>query len=195
MIDGCPVDLVVLASARLDELVHQKLVEAEGRRTLGTVRLGFAVRIGAPRPAIAMEADTRAALLAAPAIGLADPASGATTRIFFAKLLGDMGLAERLRPRVRLLPDGTAAVEALARGEVAVAMGQISEIRPVVGAVLVGPLPDALQLRTVCAAAVAVHVARPEAARGTIAYLRSPEVASAVATAAFDPPADAAARP
>ena len=103
---GCPVDLVVLAPARLDELVHHELVEAEGRRTLGTLRLGFAVRIGAPRPAIATEADIWAALLAAPAIGLANPASGATTGIFFAKFLGDMGLTERLRPRVRLFPGG-----------------------------------------------------------------------------------------
>ena len=70
-------------------------------------------------------------------------------------------------------------------------MGQISEIRPVVGAVLVGPL----QFRTVCTAAVAVHAARPEAAHGTITYLRSPEMASAFATAGFDPPADGAAHP
>ena len=192
---GRPVDLVVLPTARLDELVRQGLVAAEGRGALGTVRLGLAVKAGAPRPAIATEADIRAALLAAPAIGLADPASGATTGIFFAKRLGDMGLAERLRPVIRLFPDGTAAVEAVARGEVAVAMGQISEIRPVAGADLVGPLPDALQLRTVYAAGVTVHAARAEAARTAIAFLRSPEMAPAFAAAGFDPPEDGAARP
>lgn len=192
---GRAVDLVVLPPARLDELLQQGLIEAEGRRALGLVRLGLAVRVGAPRPAIATEADIRAALLAAPVIGLADPASGATTGMFFARLLGDMGLAERLRPHIRLFPDGAAAVEALARGEVAVAMGQISEIRPVAGVDLVGPLPDALQLRTVYAAAVAAHAARPEAARRAIAFLRSPEMTPAFAAAGFDPPDDGAAQP
>ncbi len=187
---GRPVDLVVLPPARLDELVGLSLVSPEGRVPLGTVRLGAAVRAGAPRPAIATEADVRAALLAAPSIGLADPASGATTGIYFAKLIGDLGLAETLKPRIRLYTDGTAAVEALARGEVALAAGQISEIRPVVGADLVGPLPEAMQLRTVYAAGVSTHAARPEAARAVIAFLRSIRMAPAFSAAGFDPPPD-----
>ncbi len=185
---GGGVDLVVLPPERLDELIRQGLVAA-GPLPLGTVRLGLAVKTGTPRPAIATEADVEAALLAAPAIGLADPASGATTGIFFAGLLRKLGLADTLKPRIRLFPDGTAAVEALARGEVALAMGQISEIKPVAGADLVGPLPDALQLRTVYAAGVAAHAARPEAARAVMAFLRSPGVAPAFAAAGFDPPA------
>ena len=195
VVGGSAVDLVVLPPSRLDDLVRQGLVEAEGRQPLGTVRLGLAVAAGAPHPAIATEADVRSALLATPSIGLADPASGATTGIFFAKMLGDMGLAEALRPHVRLFPDGTAAMEALARGEVGIAMGQISEIRPVSGADLVGPLPDALQLRTVYAAGVASHAARPEAARRTIAFLRSAAIAPAFTAAGFDPPVDRPARP
>ncbi len=185
---GGAADLVILPPARLDELVGRGLVAPEGREPLGTVRLGAAVRAGAPRPAIATEADVRAALLAAPSVGLADPASGATTGVFFAKLLRDMGLAEPLKGRLRLYPDGTAAMEALARGEVALAAGQISEIRPVAGAELVGPLPEALQLRTVYAAGVSTRAARPEAARAAIAFLRSARVAPAFLAAGFDPP-------
>ena len=188
IVGGGAVDVVVLPPARLDELVRQKLVEAGGRAPLGTVRLGLAVKAGAARPGIATEADVRATLLAAPTIGLADPAAGATTGIYFAKLLAKMGLAETLKPRIRLFPDGTAAMEALARGEVAVAMGQISEIRPVGGTDLVGPLPDALQLETVYAAGVATHAARPAAARAVIAFLRSARIAPAFLAAGFDPP-------
>ena len=189
------VDLVVLPPARLDELAATGLVETGSPVPLGTVRLGVAVRAGAPRPAIATEADVRAALLAAPSIGLADPASGATTGIFFAKRLGELDPAEALKPRIRLFPDGTAAMEALARGEVALAAGQISEIRPVAGVDLVGPLPEALQLRTVYAAGVAAHAARPEAARAVIAFLRSARMAPAFSAAVFDPPPDAPPQP
>ncbi len=192
---GTVVDLVVLPPARLDELVKASLVFAEGRVPLGTVRLGAAVRAGAPRPAIATESDVRAALLAAPSIGLADPASGATTGIYFSKLIRDLGLEAALKPRIHLFPDGTAAMEALARGEVALAAGQISEIRPVAGVDLVGPLPESMQLRTVYAAGVSTHAARPEAARAVIAFLRSARMAPAFSAAGFDQPPDGPSRP
>ena len=187
VVGGGAVDLVVLPPARLDDLVRQGLVEADGRASLGTVRLGLAVKAGTSRPAIATEADVRATLLAAPGIGLADPASGATTGIFLAKLLGRMGLADTLRPRIRLFSDGTAAMEALARGEVTLAMGQISEIRPVSGTDLVGPLPDTLQLETVYAAGVSTHAARPAAAHAVITFLRSAKMTSAFVAAGFEP--------
>jgi molybdate transport system substrate-binding protein len=191
---GSPVDLVVLPPARLDDLARRGLVEA-GSVPLGTVRLGLAVRSGASPPGIATEADVRAALLAAPSIGLADPASGATTGVFFARRLAELGLSEALKPRIRLFPDGTAAMEALARGEVALAAGQISEIRPVAGVDLVGPLPEALQLRTVYAVGVAAHTTRPEAARAMIALLRSARMAPAFSAAGFEPPMDAPSPP
>ena len=189
---GAPADLVVLPPARLDELAAQGLLAPDGRADLGAVRLGLAVRSGAARPAVATEADIRSTLTAAASIGLADPASGATTGVFFAKLLKQMGLDETLRPRIRLFPDGTAAMEALARGEVALAAGQISEIKPVTGVDLVGPLPDALQLRTVYAAAVTRSATSPDAARAVITFLTSAKMAPALAAAGFDAPPSAA---
>ena len=184
---GDPADIVVLPPARLDELARRGLVLPD-HVDLGTVRLGVAVRAGAARPAIATEADVRAALLAAPSIGLADPASGATTGIYFAKLLKQLGLDQTLAGRIRLFPDGTAAMEALARGGVSLAAGQISEIKPVSGVELVGPFPDALQLRTVYSAAVTKASHAPEAARATIAFLASDKVAAAFAAAGYDAP-------
>ena len=186
---GTPADIVVLPPTRLDELVTQGLVDPVGRTTLGVVRLGFAVRSGAPKPDIATEGDVRAALSNAPTIGLADPASGATTGLYFAKLLKTMKLEEVLRPKIRLYADGTAAMEALARNEVAVAAGQISEIMPVAGVDLVGPLPEVFQLRTIYAAGIlkATHV--PDAAKTVIAFLTSAKMTPAFTAAGFDLPA------
>ena len=192
---GAAVDIVVLPPARLDELVGQGLVGGSEVVSLGDVRLGLAVRSGTPRPSVATEGDIAAALLAASSIGLADPASGATTGIYFAKLLDHLGLADRLKSRIRLFSDGTAAMEALSRGEVGLAMGQTSEIKPVAGVDLVGPLPEALQLRTVYAAGVAAHAARPDAARAVIAFLRSTPMLPAFEAAGFDRPDGGPARP
>jgi homoserine O-acetyltransferase len=188
VIAGEAADIVVLPPAQLDKLAQQGAVAADGRASLGTVRLGMAVRSGAPRPAIATEDDVRAALLAAPSIGLADPAAGATTGIYFAKLLKEMHLDEPLRSRIKLFADGTAAMEALARGEIAMAAGQISEIKPVTGIDLVGPLPEAMQLRTTYAAAIAKGSHDPSAARAIIGFLTSAQMAPAFAAAGFDAP-------
>ncbi len=188
---GAPADLVVLPSAQLDELAARGLVAPDGRADLGAVRLGVAVRHGAARPAIGTDADVRSTLAAAASLGLADPASGATTGVFFAKLLKQMGLAETLKSKIRLFPDGTAAMEALARGEIALAAGQISEIKSVGGVDLLGPLPDALQLRTVYAAAITKDAASPGAARAIIEFLTSAKMTPALATAGIDPPVSA----
>lgn len=185
---GATVDIVVLPLVGLDELTRRGLLLPDGRASLGIVRLGLAVRRGAAWPAIVTEADFRAALLAAPLIGLADPASGATTGIYLAKLLKRMGLEETLRPRTRLYPDGAAAMQALARDEVAVAAGQISEIKPVSGVDLVGLLPEVLQLRTIYAVSVARRSHDAAAARAMIGFLTSPQMTPAFVAAGFDPP-------
>ena len=188
---GASVDVVVLPPAGLDELVQRGLVVPGSARALGLVRLGVAVRSGAARPAIATEADVRATLLAAASIGMADPAAGATTGVYLAGLLKRMGLSQTLRPKIKLYTDGTDAMRALARGDVALAVGQISEIKPVPGVDLAGPLAMPLQLCSVYAAGVASHAAAPEQAAALIALLRSPPAAPAFAAAGFDPPPDA----
>ena len=190
---GAPADIVILPPSGLDTLDTRGVTTPDGRESLGTVRLGVAVRSGAPKPSITTEADVRAALSMAPTIGLADPASGATTGLYFAKLLKQMDLDEALKPKIRLFADGTAAMEALARGEVALAAGQISEIKPVTGVDFVGPLPDSLQLRTTYAAAVTRGAHSAAAAHAMIAFLTSAKMAPAFAAAGFDPPQSVAA--
>ena len=187
VVAGAPADILVLPPARLDELAAAGLVEP-GARALGVMTLGAAVRTGAPRPAIDSPEAFRAALLSASAIGLADPASGATTGVYFAKLLKDMSLTEPLAGRIKLYSDGTAAMEALARGEVAIAAGQVSEIMPVAGIDLIGRLPAPLQLRTTYAAAVTKSSAHAVEARAAISFLASPAMAGAFAAAGFAAP-------
>jgi molybdate transport system substrate-binding protein len=185
---GEAADLVILPPAPLGDLAKAGLVLADTQRSLVLVRIGAAVRAGAPHPAIADEASFKAALAAAPSLGMADPASGATSGIYLAKLVQQLGLGEALKDRIKLYPDGANAMAALAQGEVALAAGQISEIVPVAGIELVGPIPEALQLKTIYAAAVAAKSASPEAARALLSLLAAPEMAAVYRANGFDPP-------
>lgn len=181
-------DVAVVPPAPLGDLVRRGLVSGGTEVQLALVRIGAAVRSGTPHPAIATVDEFKATVLAAPSIGMADPASGATSGIFLAKMLEQLGVIEQVRPKLKLYPEGQTAMEAGARGEVALGLGQISEITPVAGMDMLGPIPDALQLRTIYAAGLAKQSHAPEAALRLLAFLRGPEAAAAMAAQGFEAP-------
>jgi molybdate transport system substrate-binding protein len=181
-------DVAIAPPSQIDDLIARGFLAAGSRVDLGVTSLGVAVKSGAPRPVIDTAAALRQAFLDAPSIGLADPATGATTGVYFAKLLKDQNLAEAIAGRLTLFPDGARAMEALAAGKIALSAGQISEILPVAGVDLVGPLPDAVQLRTTYSAGVSTRAASPEAARALIRLLSGPDLAGAFKANGFDKP-------
>jgi molybdate transport system substrate-binding protein len=185
---GDRADLVIVPPAQMEALAKDNLVIAGSKSDLGLVRLGAAVRAGAPKPNIASAESFKEAVLAAASFAFADPKSGATSGIYLDKLMAQLGIADRVRPKLKLYPDGTNAMEAVARGEVDLAAGQISEALPVKGVVLVGALPDALQLKTIYAGGLATKSAAPPEAKALLAFLTSPAVASLFQQAGFEKP-------
>jgi len=83
------------------------------------------------------------------------------------------------------VPGGYPA-EKVATGEAEVVVHQISEIVPVKGVVLVGPLPAELQKVTVYSAGLAARSAAPETARAFIAFLTRPAFKAKFAAAGLD---------
>ena len=125
-------------------------------------------------------------MLAASSIGMADPATGATSGIYLAKLLEQLGVMDAVRPKLKFYPEGQVAMEAAARGEVAFGLGQVSEILPVVGTDLVGTLPEALQLKTVYAAGLAAGGRNKEAASRLMRYLSGPKAVASYKAQGFE---------
>lgn len=186
--DGAPGDVVLALPAQLDDLTRRGLVVAQSRRRVALARLGVAVKIGAPMPDIATAAALKRAFLATPSLGLADPAAGATTGIYFARMLHEQGMEAALVGRLHLYPDGTSAMRALARGEVELAAGQVSEIVPVAGVQLVGRLPSDLQLLTIYEAGIASHAQAPDAAAKLVAVLMSDAATPVLAALGLERP-------
>ena len=75
----------------------------------------------------------------------------------------------------------------VARGEAEIGFQQISELRPIAGIELVGPLPAEVQRITVYSAAVAASAREPEAAKALIAFLASPSAAPAIENTGLEP--------
>jgi molybdate transport system substrate-binding protein len=147
--------------------------------------MGVGVREGAPVPDIATSEAFKQALLAARSLVYVDPAQGATSGIHFAGLLQKFGIADDVKSKTTLVPGGYPA-ELVANGEVEMVVHQISEIVPVKGVRLVGPLPKDVQKVTVYSAGIAKKAVTPDAARSFVTFLTSPAIKARFAAAGLD---------
>jgi len=168
-----PADVVIMSDTVLNDTIAKGGVVAGSRTDIARTGMGVGVREGAPKPDISTVDALKRALLEAKSIVYVDPASGATSGTHFASVLHKLGLVEALKPKTTLVPGGYPA-ELVAEGKVEMVVHQISEIVPVKGVTLVGPLPKELQKITTYSAGVATKAGNAELARGFIAFLTRP---------------------
>jgi molybdate transport system substrate-binding protein len=166
-------DVVILPAPGIADLERGGGLVAGTRTGLGRTGMGLGVRRGAPVPELSSPEALKRVLLSARAIVATDPASGATAGIYFAKVLARLGIAEAVKPKLAVVPGGSACA-AVAKGDADVCVQNISEILPVGGVTLAGPFPAALQNFITYTAAVPANAPAPEAGRALIGYLTAP---------------------
>jgi molybdate transport system substrate-binding protein len=88
-------------------------------------------------------------------------------------VLARLGIADEMKPKIVTPDPGTPVGEVVARGDAEVGVQQISELLPVAGIEIVGPLPDALQKITTFSAGVLVAAKEPDAARALVKFVAS----------------------
>lgn len=179
-------DLLILPAESVEAYAKQGKVVPGSAAPLGKVGIGVAVREGAPSPDIATPEAFKQALLAAKSIVYIDPARG-TSGKHFAGVLQQLGIADAVNAKAQL-GSGGYVVAPVGRGEIELGVHQISEILPVPGVKLVGPLPEALQKWTVYTAVAMPGAKSPEAARELVAFLTSAEARALFAPKGFSAP-------
>ncbi|MBI3637236.1 MAG: substrate-binding domain-containing protein [Candidatus Rokubacteria bacterium] len=182
---GEPADVVISSDTGLDTLIKEHLVVAGTRKDLARTGVGVGVREGAPKPDISTPEAFKQMLLAAKAVAYVDPAQGATSGIHFAAVQQRLGIADAIKPKAVLFAGGYAA-EAVAKGQADVVVHQISEILPVKGVTLVGPLPKELQKVTVYSGGIAAKAPSPELARAFLDFLARADFRPKFAAAGLD---------
>jgi molybdate transport system substrate-binding protein len=178
---GAVFDIALLPRPELDALSQAGKIAAGTQTDITRSAVGLAVRSGAAKPDIGSVEALKQALLKARSIGYSDGPSGA----YIAGLLQRLGIADEVKPKVRLTsaPVG----ELVASGEAEVGMQQIVALLPVKGADLVGPLPSELQNIIVYAAGLSACAAEAAAARKFIAFLATPEVVRIIRAKGMEP--------
>ena len=162
---------VVIAPAGIDDLIKQGKVVANTRAPIARADQGVAVRAGAPKPDISSVDAFKRTLLNAKSIAYGDEGA---TRVYLENLFQRLGIAAEMKAKTKLQKGGH-VTQAVADGEAELGFTFISNILPVLGAELAGPIPGALESSAFFTAAIATGAKEPEAAKALIEFLRAPE--------------------
>ncbi|HYC18720.1 MAG TPA: substrate-binding domain-containing protein [Pseudolabrys sp.] len=179
-------DVAVITPGVIDELAGAGKIASGSRVDLATVGVGVVVKEGAPKPDVSTVEAFKNALLAAKSVAYIDPASGGSSGVYIDKLLERLGIADKVRPKAKLKKGGYVA-ELVVNGEAELGLHQISEIVPVKGAALVGPLPKEIQNTTTYAAALSNSPQNKDAAQALIKMFSGPAAAAVLKTKGMEP--------
>src|SRR3954468_19062606 len=182
---GQRADIVVVTTEVLERLEKDGKVPAGRGTPLARVGIGVAVHEKAPLPDISTPEAMRRTLLAAKSIVYINPKTGTSGKHVEA-MLEKLNVLEQMKSKTTFVDEGY-AVAPVGRGEVELGIHQISEILPVKGVRLVGPLPQELQRYTVYAAAPVPGGANAQAVSDFIRHLTSVEARGRLAAAGYSP--------
>jgi len=179
-------DVAVLTPEAIDGLAKEGKVVAGSRADLAKTGVGVVVRAGTPLPDISTVEAFKRTLLAAKSVAYIDPAAGGSSGIYVGKLLERLGIAKEINAKAVLVHGGAVATRVV-DGEADIGIHQISEILPVKGAVLVGPLPAEIQNFTVYAAGVATAAKDGGAAGALVKFLSGPQALPIIRSKGMEP--------
>src|SRR6185295_9388157 len=117
-----------------------------------------------------------------------DGASRGAIESMFAR----MGIAAEVKPKIILAPGSGPATESVAAGKAAMVITSFSEIVPIRGVEILGPLPGEYQLAIRFSAATSASSTNAEAAKALIAFLSGPTAAPVLKSKGIDPTVSAA---
>ena len=180
---GARGDLVIAVAGSINELEAEGILQQGARVDLVTSEVAMAVKLGAPVPDISTQEAFIATLRASRSFAFSKQgASG----MYFASLLKRLGLDEELRPKATVLAEGLTG-ELVARGEIELAVQQMSELMQVSGINIFAKLPPAVQQSTTFSIGVFKDPTKPEVISAFNAFMRTPVVAAVYKRQGLDP--------
>jgi molybdate transport system substrate-binding protein len=179
-------DVAVLTPDAIDGLIKDGKVVAGSRADLAKTGVGVVVRAGTPLPDISSVDAFKRTLLAAKSVAYIDPAAGGSSGIYVGALLERLGIAAAVNAKAKLIHGGAVA-DHIADGQAEIGIHQISEILPVKGVVLVGPLPAEIQNFTIYSAGVGTAAKDSATASALVKFLAGPRAVPIIKAKGMEP--------
>src|SRR6201987_3337900 len=180
---GEPADVLIMVGYALTDLTKKGKVVPDSQVELVQSAIGVAVKAGAPKPDISTADAVKRALIAAKTIAYSDSARGVYVST---EMFKKLGIEEEMKGKARKIP-ATPVGEIVAKGQPELGFKQISELKPVAGIDIVGPLPADLQKITIFSAGIATGSKEPEAGKALIKFLSSPIANAEIVRSGMDP--------
>jgi molybdate transport system substrate-binding protein len=177
-------DVVVLVPAMLDDLVRQNKVTAGTSTDVARVGLGVAVRKGGPKPDIGSADTFKKTMLAAKSIVYTKESQTSAVLI---PVMDRLGIAAEMAPKTILETGSSATAQDIASGKAELGFILISEILPVTGIELAGPLPAELQKYVVFTAGIGATSKDSAAAKAFLDFLKAPAAAPVLKANGMEP--------
>jgi molybdate transport system substrate-binding protein len=180
---GEPVDVVIGVREALDKLAGEGKVDAKSETDLAKSLIGAVVRAGSAHPDISSMDAFKRALENAKSIAYSDSASGVYIEtVIYPKL----GVSDAVKAKSRMIPADPVG-EVVARGDAELGFQQLSELKPVKGIDLLGPIPAEVQKVTTFTAALATSAQERAAGEALIQFLAAPEAVEAIRRSGMEP--------
>jgi molybdate transport system substrate-binding protein len=173
---GEPFDVALLTTEAADQLIQEGKIAAGSGVNVARVGVGVGIRAGAPKPDISTPDALKRTLLNAKSITYAKEGAA---RVLIEKIYERLGIADQVKPKVVLQSPPGNPQTAVADGQVEMVMTLVSEILPVKGIELVGPVPKELQSYVSYRGCVSANTKDPEASRAVAKFFTSSKAAAA----------------
>lgn len=177
-------DIVVLVPTMLDDLIKQNKVVAGTSTNVAKVGVGVAVKKGEPKPDISSADTLKKTMLAAKSIVYTKESQTSAVLI---PLIDRLGIVSEMTSKTILETSSSATAQDVADGKAELGFILISEILPVTGIELAGPLPAELQRYVVFTAGIGATSKDTAAARTFIDFLKTPVAAPVLKANGMEP--------
>lgn len=172
----------VLGKSLTEELIKQGKL-AGGPVTFAKSGVGVAVRSGVPKPDISSADALKKSILAAKSIAYSAGASGT----YIVSMLEKLGIYDQVKSKVATVKPSEPVGEVVARGDAEIGFHQVSELLPVKGIELLGPLPAELQNITVFSGGIHTGTKEAAAAGELVKFLTKPAIVPTLTKHGLEP--------
>ena len=180
---GEAADLIILGDSGTEALIKQGKLVASSRVNFVKASIGVAVRAGTPRPDISSADAVKRSVLAAKSVAYSAGASG----IYLVSMFQKLGISDQIKSKTATVKPGEPVGEVVARGDAEIGFHQVSELIPVKGIEILGPLPAEIQNITVYSGGIHSATKEADAATALVKFLTAPAAAPIIKKHGLEP--------
>lgn len=184
--DGITADLAILYPRQIEQLQDEGNIVEQSIVPIARLAFGVIVRKGTAKPDVSTVHGLKQTLINAKSIASGDPGSSASG-MYFVNLIERLKISDAIKPKIKTFSSGAAALEAVASGEVDLAVGVISSANGP-NTELAGVLPAQAKKSNSYAAGVLTNSTEKQAAKALSSFISSPASLAVMKSKGFDAP-------